>query len=650
MATSLFGQDSFYHNSLWFDGFVVTTSGIDTMTNISGLLAITNNLQNTVSISLRPNTSLGGTRQDITATPGGLQAGTLFIGQTSPVSSANGFTATGSSVITASNLVVSNATFVSGNPLFSTIGISNGNAFYQGASGAFGGTASVGVALTHGGPGDGTEYEINVNRYAVAVASGSDIQNGSGAATTQDSFINLDTVPGSHMGQSGSWAWHIGFNPSTNTGLLWIQKWDAMATNYDNTNGNSSMDFWATKTNQAWGSGQDMSVSTKLFSIDSQYGIIPRIGQMNPVLSSSPGSNCVIDFHNAPRWGVISLVTATTFSLTNVDFISMEKPIDLWIYPGLSQKQVTFPTNLQPESESGLSVLPTNVPANNILHVQINAVYGAITNISLHAWLIPYVPILDPTASGFINTFSITAPSEKDAINNLVIELKNGNIFTLYDVLDVYCGSSSNSCKGNLANTNLNGIFNGAPSAFTFDSLGASGDGSTSFMDTQFKPSTAPSPNFTLNSAGTIYYSRFNAGFNGSTGNAVMGWGANAGNNLCSSWTTAGTATVATAESFRGPNDLSSSTITYGNGFHIMNRTSSTAITYVSGNTSQTISSAAVAVNAQNGYVFANDDGGASRFSTNRVGILGIRGGFNATQLNTESNAFTHFLQALNRL
>lgn len=336
----------------------------------------------------------------------------------------------------------------------------------------------------NGGHTGGGEMQMAAPNFYIGPANGGHIQLGLGSDTRDCIFVQYAADPANHSGYSQLFGWR--YNWATNTV---ISRWDSAATNYDNTLGASTLDFWVDATND-WANDADLSHSHKVFSLDSRGSGAVQIhgGTTYDVASASPSSTYTVNFTGSQQ-NVLSLAQAVTFSLININLTNQSHPVELFIYPGLSQKQVTFPAGLLWSSESGLAVAPTNSPGSNILHVIITPVYGTVTNTFAHYDLAPYQPVLDTNASNFFVASGISDGLTKDAINNFVINAKAHGYWTKLLAFYPMVGGNSNTCSWNLvATNNYRMAWNGG--GLTFASTGVTGDGTASYGDTQLVPST----------------------------------------------------------------------------------------------------------------------------------------------------------------
>jgi hypothetical protein len=99
------------------------------------------------------------------------------------------------------------------------------------------------------------------------------------------------------------------------------------------------------------------------------------------------------------------------------------------------------------------------------------------------------------TAGGTLST------TEKQAVNQLVLDLKANSLWTPMKAVYPMVGASAAACAQNLKSASFTGSFS---SGWTFASTGVTGNGVSSFMNTGFNPSTQLSNN-SINMSG---YSR----------------------------------------------------------------------------------------------------------------------------------------------
>lgn len=94
----------------------------------------------------------------------------------------------------------------------------------------------------------------------------------------------------------------------------------------------------------------------------------------------------------------------------------------------------------------------------------------------------------DPDAQAFFTAAGITSPTQKNAVNQLVIDLKAASIWTKILAIYPYVGGSASSNSFNLKNTAQFQItWSGA---VTHNAIGITGDGATGFGDTGINVNT----------------------------------------------------------------------------------------------------------------------------------------------------------------
>ena len=101
------------------------------------------------------------------------------------------------------------------------------------------------------------------------------------------------------------------------------------------------------------------------------------------------------------------------------------------------------------------------------------------------------------TAGGTLTT------TEKNATNQLVLDMKSAGIWTSMKAVYPMVGASAAACAQNLKSSSFTGTFS---SGWTFASTGATPNGTSAYMDTNLTPSSS----LTQNSTHLSYYSRTN--------------------------------------------------------------------------------------------------------------------------------------------
>lgn len=93
--------------------------------------------------------------------------------------------------------------------------------------------------------------------------------------------------------------------------------------------------------------------------------------------------------------------------------------------------------------------------------------------------------------------------TEKNAVNQLVLDMKNAGIWTSMKAVYPMVGASSAACKQNLVSSSFTGTFS---TGWTFASTGVQGNGTSAYFDT----TCIPNVSLNQNSQHLCYYSRDN--------------------------------------------------------------------------------------------------------------------------------------------
>lgn len=111
------------------------------------------------------------------------------------------------------------------------------------------------------------------------------------------------------------------------------------------------------------------------------------------------------------------------------------------------------------------------------------------------------------TAGGTLST------TEQTAVNQLVIDMKSANIWDAMKAIYPMVGSSAAACAQNLKSSSFTGTFT---SGWTFASTGVTGNGTSTYMDTNYNPNS--DSDTTINDFHHSVYIN-----NGVVGNAIQG-------------------------------------------------------------------------------------------------------------------------------
>lgn len=111
----------------------------------------------------------------------------------------------------------------------------------------------------------------------------------------------------------------------------------------------------------------------------------------------------------------------------------------------------------------------------------------------------------DPDAQAFFDRVTTAGgtltTTEKNATNQLVLDMKSAGIWTAMRAVYPMVGASAAACAQNLKSSSFTGTFT---SGWTFASTGVTGNGTSAYFNTAFNPNTQ----LTINSVHMSYYSR----------------------------------------------------------------------------------------------------------------------------------------------
>ena len=125
--------------------------------------------------------------------------------------------------------------------------------------------------------------------------------------------------------------------------------------------------------------------------------------------------------------------------------------------------------------------------------------------LAIHGIIASQIASFDADAAAFFNRVTTAggtlSTTEKQAVNQLVLDLKANSLWTPMKAIYPMVGASAAACSRNLKADDFNGTFS---SGWTFASTGVTGNGTSDYMNTNLLPSTQ----LTLNSSHLSFYSR----------------------------------------------------------------------------------------------------------------------------------------------
>ena len=234
------------------------------------------------------------------------------------------------------------------------------------------------------------------------------------------------------------------------------------------------------------------------------------------------------------------------------------------------------------------------------------------------------------TAGGTLTT------TEKNATNQLVLDMKSAGIWTSMKAVYPMVGASAAACAQNLKSSSFTGTFT---SGWTFASTGVTPNGTSAYMNTALTPSTS----LTLNSTHLSYYSRTNTGSGSDIGSAdalyvnlnFINAKYTNGNYYCHINST--TAAI-------------SGTIANSQGYFIGSRTSSTlSKLYRNSSVLSTSSGVSTGLSSAVAYVGAVNFIGVQEFSLRECAFASIGDGLTDTQASNFYTAVQAFQTTLSR-
>ena len=111
--------------------------------------------------------------------------------------------------------------------------------------------------------------------------------------------------------------------------------------------------------------------------------------------------------------------------------------------------------------------------------------------LATHGFLASSIGQIDADAQAFFDRVTTAGGSlsltEKQAVNQLVLDLKANSLWTPMKAIYPMVGASAAACAQNLKSSSFTGVFNGA---WSYASTGITGNGTNTFMDTLITPNT----------------------------------------------------------------------------------------------------------------------------------------------------------------
>jgi hypothetical protein len=260
-----------------------------------------------------------------------------------------------------------------------------------------------------------------------------------------------------------------------------------------------------------------------------------------------------------------------------------------------------------------------------------------------HGIVASQIASFDADAVAFFNRVTTAGGSlsltEKQAVNQLVLDLKANSLWTPMKAIYPMVGASAAACAQNLKSSSFTGTFS---SGWTFASTGATPNGTSAYFDTAMNPLT----NLTKTSHHISFYSR-------TQNTSVSGW--NIGQAIAPNESNLSVyfAGVSQKGFLPGsyPAQWTFSAVTNTLGLHIGSETSSTSSKLYQNSSllaTNTSLNATVFVNL-NYYIGASNNGAASNFTPHQCAFASIGDGLTDTQASNFYTAVNSFQVSLSR-
>ena len=230
------------------------------------------------------------------------------------------------------------------------------------------------------------------------------------------------------------------------------------------------------------------------------------------------------------------------------------------------------------------------------------------------------------TAGGTLTT------TEKNATNQLVLDMKSAGIWTSMKAVYPMVGASAAACAQNLKSSSFTGTFT---SGWTFASTGVTPNGTSAYMDTGFNGNT----NGTLSNEHISFYSRTNIG-----DKPIMG--ASDGADETNIYPNLGGTFYYRVQKTNGG---SSGTNLNGAAFFMANRVDSSNVSGFRNTTKYTISNAVGNKLNRNYYIGGNNNVVGTAYATNQCAFASIGDGLTDTQASNFYTAVQAFQTTLAR-
>lgn len=249
--------------------------------------------------------------------------------------------------------------------------------------------------------------------------------------------------------------------------------------------------------------------------------------------------------------------------------------------------------------------------------------------------------VYDPDAAAYFAAMSVQPDdARKSLINDLIVGLKADGVWSKLDLFYLLALGTQQAANLNAKTPASFTVTPAGTTTFTAD-RGYTGNGTTGYLDTGFNPTTAPTPNWTQNSASLFCY--VNAATSNTANNALFTWGNTPNSLRMTPWS--GASNV--VHRVNNGNSTFSGTITSRIGSQAVSRTASTTTNAqmngaAFGATDVTASAAVSSANAEllrlAGTIYNGND---------RIACAALGGGLSGAEMTALHNRTLTYLTAI---
>lgn len=265
-----------------------------------------------------------------------------------------------------------------------------------------------------------------------------------------------------------------------------------------NTNGYNE-DRWAIS-NVVDGAGYYVYTSGAL------EGLYHRGAFLQSQVSSAPSgsTNVALDFGKSASVAITAPTGAWKFYTTNNLYYSTnyQRMVFLLKYTGSGITNIAYPSWYVPTNIT----LLTSLPGNYFYRLELESFGIGETNkavVSATAGVDPTFYYDSDAQSFFDRAGGLETVQRSNAVNQLVLNLKATNLWTVIDAIYPFAGTTARINTNNLKSSSFGGVFTGTPA----QSNGFVSDGTDDYMATGFIPSTAGG-NYAQDSAHVAVYTQ----------------------------------------------------------------------------------------------------------------------------------------------